>query len=434
MNLPPIIQGVWADFQSPAVLWQILILVFCLGIGFWLGRHFRRYLQASKEDAEARDHGTWRFAQDSVAGAVIPASLLLLILVLRPVLALWHPVHLLDLCLPLLLSLALVRIAVYMLACAFPNARWLAASRRWIAMLVWGCVVLYIVGLGPVIVDALEKVSFSFGAQRLNLWILLHGAATALTTILFALWGAGMIERRLLAVGTIDSSVRIFLGRALKALMLLIAILLSMSLVGIDVTALSVFSGALAVGLGLGLQKIASNYVSGMILLLDRSIRIGDLVALDPARNISGTVTIITTRYTVLRALGGIEYIVPNEHIVSNVIQNQCYTSSSVRVATSVQVGYSSDLDQVLALMVSAAQKQPRVLESPAPSALVLNFADSGIELEVGFWIADPNNGTRGLRSAVNLEIWRLFKEHGIEIPFPQREVRILNHPAASGG
>ncbi len=456
-NLLPIVHGVWLDFQSPVVLWQILVLVFCLGTGMWAGWHYRRHLQTGEptglaEAAEmetdpkaapeanpdprrrTENDGNRRFSRHSIASVIFPASSLLLILLSRPVLALWSPVHLLDLFVPLLLSLALVRLAVYMVSYAFPGARWLAASRLWISALIWGCVVLYLVGLGPVIVDELEKVGFSFGTQKLNLWMLLHGAVTALVTILFALWGAGMIERRLLIAETIDSGVRIFLSRIAKAILLLVSVLISMSLVGIDVTALSVFSGALAVGLGLGLQKIASNYVAGMILLLDRSIRIGDVIALDPARSVSGIVSVITTRYTVLRTLGGTEYIVPNEHIVNNVIQNQSYTSSSVRIAATVQVAYSSDLNQARALMESAARAQPRVLDTPAPSALVLNFADSGIDLEVGFWIADPHNGTGGVRSDVNLEIWRLFKEHGVEIPFPQREIRILNQTATVGG
>jgi len=210
-------------------------------------------------------------------------------------------------------------------------------------------------------------------------------------------------------------------------------LLLSLSIVGIDITALSVFSGALAVGLGLGLQKIASNYVSGFIILLDRSIRIGNLVALDATT--SGVVTQITARYTVLRTLAGTEVIIPNEYLVSNIVRNESFTDSRLRVVVPVQVAYGTDLEQAMRLMTEAAQAQPRVLAEPAPQALLTLFADSGINLELGFWIADPQAGTGSVRSAINLSIWRSFHEHGIEIPFPQREIRLLGGalPATAG-
>jgi small-conductance mechanosensitive channel len=189
-----------------------------------------------------------------------------------------------------------------------------------------------------------------------------------------------------------------------------IALLLGLSMVGIDITALSVFSGALAVGLGLGLQKIASNYVSGFIILLDRSIRIGHVVSLDAAT--SGVVTQITARYTVLRTLTGTEVIIPNEYLVSNIVRNESYSDSRVRVVVSVQVAYGTDLEQAMRLMNEAAQAQARVLADPAPQVLLAAFAESGINLDLGFWIADPQEGTGGVRSAINMAIWRSFAEH----------------------
>jgi small-conductance mechanosensitive channel len=198
--------------------------------------------------------------------------------------------------------------------------------------------------------------------------------------------------------------------------------------VGIDLTALSVFGGALGVGLGLGMQKIAANYVSGFILLLDRSIRMGNLISVGNER---GVVSQITTRYTVLKGMSGIESIVPNETLVGAVVQNETFTDPKVRIALPVQVSYATDLEKAMAILVEAARNQPRVMTDPAPGAFVEAFADSGINLQLGFWISDPTEGTLGIRSAINLEIWRRFKEEGIEIPFPQREVRVLN-PAPS--
>ncbi|WP_261379455.1 mechanosensitive ion channel family protein [Denitratisoma sp. DHT3] len=192
---------------------------------------------------------------------------------------------------------------------------------------------------------------------------------------------------------------------------------------GIDLTTLSVFGGALGVGLGFGLQKIAASYVSGFIILLDRSIRIGNVISVGSDR---GQVTRITTRYTVLKGLGGVEAIVPNELLVSSVVGNESYTDRQVRVGLPVQVSYGTNLEQALAILEGIARAQPRVLADPAPQAVVLAFADSGISLELGFWIRDPEAGTGGLRSAINLSIWRAFKEVGIAFPFPQREVRLL--------
>ena len=189
-------------------------------------------------------------------------------------------------------------------------------------------------------------------------------------------------------------------------------------------TALSVFGGALGVGIGFGLQKIASNYVSGFILLLDRSIRLGNIISVDKFR---GEVTQITTRYTVLRGADGVESIVPNDVLIGSVVQNETYTNPRMRLALAVQVGYTDDLERAMQILVEAARRHPRVLAEPAPKAFLLRFADSGIELELGFWIADPQEGSLNIKSDIGLDIWREFRRAGIEIPYPQQEVRLLN-------
>ena len=184
-------------------------------------------------------------------------------------------------------------------------------------------------------------------------------------------------------------------------------------------------------GLGLGLQKIASNYVSGFIILLDRSIRIGNVVAIDPLT--TGVVTQITSRYTVVRTLTGTEVIIPNEYLVSNIVRNESFTDSRVRFILTVQVAYDTNLDIAMRLMHEAALANQRVLAEPTPQVLLMAFAESGINLDLNFWISDPQNGTGSIRSAINLSIWRAFREHGIQIPFPQREVRLLGgFPAAA--
>jgi small-conductance mechanosensitive channel len=337
-------------------------------------------------------------------------------------------VNLLKLAMPLLGSLALVRSVVFVLRQAFPAATWLTAWERIIATVVWGWVALYLTDLQPHVIDAMEQVDFALGRQRVNLWMIVHGLFTVLLTVVAALWVAGIIEARLMLVDTLDSSLRIVGVRVAKALLTVAAIVTSLSLVGIDMTAFSVFTGALGVGLGLGMQKIASNYVSGFIILLDRSIRLGNVVQVGAD---GGQVTRITTRYTVLKNTTGTECIVPNDVLISNVVQNQTYSDTRLRLATTVGVAYGTDLDLAMRLMAEAASGQRRVLGDPAPKVLLTMFGDSSIQLELGFWIADPEEGKGGVTSEVNLAVWRAFRDNGIQIPFPQREVRVLDEKTA---
>lgn len=327
---------------------------------------------------------------------------------------------------PLLLAFAVIRAVLYILGRSFPNARWLADFGRLFALLAWGVVALHITGLLPEIIDFLESVSFGAGKQRLNLWIILQGVGAVLVTLLGGLWAGGLVEARLMAAESIDTSLRVVLSRLARALLIVIAVLVGLPLVGIDLTMLSVFGGALGVGLGFGLQKIAASYVSGFIILLDRSIRIGDLISVGSDR---GQVSRITTRYTVLKGQTGLEAIVPNEVLVSSVVQNESYTDTRVRISVPVQVSYGAGIERAMAILTEAARVEPRVLADPPPKAFLTSFADSGINLELGFWIEDPQEGTLQIRSDINLRIWSEFKAAGIEIPFPQREVRIVSDP-----
>ncbi|HOL64857.1 MAG TPA: mechanosensitive ion channel [Accumulibacter sp.] len=413
----------WKDISDPAFYWQLLALAVSLLLAWLLARYGRRHELAQVSDG----HGAWRaFGTGSLRRLFFPLLALLLVLIVRKVFKVWHlaPVSLLDVAVPLMTSMALVRVVIYFLRYAFSPSGWLVSSERFVSTLIWLGLALHLSGLAEPLIELLEQVTLHIGKQKLDLWTLLNGLVTVIATVIIALWLSGLIEKRLLHSETIDANLRVVLGRLVKALLSVVALLVSLSLVGIDITALSVFSGALAVGLGLGLQKIASNYVSGFILLLDRSIRIGNVIAVDPAT--SGVVSQITVRYTVVRTLAGVEVIIPNEYLVSNIIRNESFSDSRVRVLVSLQVAYGSDLELAMRLMESAAAEQPRVLTDPAPQVLLTAFADSGINLDLNFWIGDPQTGTGGVRSAINLAIWRAFQAHSIEIPFPQREVRLL--------
>ncbi|MBI4988181.1 MAG: mechanosensitive ion channel [Rhodocyclales bacterium] len=411
-----LLSDLWSDLQQPDMLWQVATLGFCLGLAWLAARALRREPTVIE--------GAWRTGHRGLNRILFPLFALGLVLLARLVLRQWHHVNLLNVALPLLGSFAVIRAVMFALRQAFAPSGWLAAFERMLALTVWSVVALHILGLLPELIGALESVGFSVGKQRLSLWLLLQGVVTVLVTLLLALWGGGLIEARLLKADSIDGNLRLVFARLSKALLILLAVLISLPLVGIDLTALSVFGGALGVGIGFGLQKIASNYVSGFIILLDRSIRLGNVISVD---KVSGEVTQITTRYTVLRGNNGVEAIVPNDVLIGSVVQNETYTNPRVRLALTVQVGYAGDPERAMALLVEAARRHPRVLAEPAPKAYLVRFADSGIELELGFWIADPQEGSLNIKSDIGVDIWRAFRQEGIEIPYPRQEVRVLN-------
>lgn len=410
----------WHDLQQPDVLWQAGALAACLVIALlfdrWLGG---RLVADGEAESSAR-----AFGRRGLKRLGFPVAMLLLVLVARPLLALWHPINLLGLAIPLLLAMVAIRTVMFVVRQSFfASAPWLAGFERGLAFLVWSVVALYMLGVLPELIDLMESVKFTLGKEKLNLWLILQGLGAVLTTLLVALWLGGMVEAHLMRAPGLDGNLRVVFARLVRALLILLAVLIGLPLVGIDLTTLSVFGGALGVGIGFGMQKIAANYVSGFIILLDRSIRIGNLISVANQR---GIVTRITTRYTLLRSLAGVEMIVPNEMLVGSVITNETFSDPKVRIATQVQVAYGTDLEQALALLVAAARAQPRVLADPPPKGFVTAFADSGIDLEIGFWIGDPEEGSMQIKSDIHLAIWQAFLAAGIEIPFPQREVRFL--------
>jgi small-conductance mechanosensitive channel len=240
-----------------------------------------------------------------------------------------------------------------------------------------------------------------------------------------------LIEQRLDHATQLDINHRVVLAKFVRAALLVVGVLIALQAIGFDLTLLSVFGGALGVGIGLGLQKLASNYIAGFTILIDRSIRLGDMVTVDGR---FGSVSKVTSRYVVVRSLDGIEAIVPNETLVTTTVLNHSYSTRSVRIAITVQVPYDADIDRALALMEDAARAQPRVLKSPdGPTAFLASFGDNGVNLELGVWINDPENGQLNLRSAINRDILRVFQENGIRQPTQQREIRILPPPDAAG-
>lgn len=427
MNQPTnpgeLLDHLMTSLGEPGVIGELSIIALCVAVALLIARYVR-----SRRIADAQAAGrVAELGRRSVRRLTFPLAGIALLLLGRGLAHLSGlPTRLFASAIALLAAMALIRMAVFALRTVFAPSGWLASFERGFAAIVWVLFALHVLGILPDVVAWMESVEFSVGAQELSVWLVLQGAVTVLITVLAALWLSGLIETRLIASRELNASLKAVFSRLAKAMLLLLAVLIALPMVGIDLTTLSVFGGALGVGLGFGMQKIASNYVSGFIILLDRSIQIGNVITVDRFR---GEVLQINTRYSVLRSLSGVESIVPNEMLIASVVENETYTNPRVRVAMPVQVSYGSDLELAMRIMTESAREQPRVLADPQPQAYLSGFGDSGINLELGLWIADPQEGTLGVRSAINLMIWREFKRQGVEIPYPQREIRLLGAP-----
>lgn len=380
--------------------------------------------------ASERRHLSVLFGARIIDGALFPLLALAFAMAARGLLPLWNlPPALFRLALPLLVSLAAIRLVARVLAAAWPSSTFIKGVERLGSWLVWIGAVLWITGLWPVMMDALDDIGWKVGNVHLTLRNMIEGGLTAALVLVLALWASSAIEAQLLRRESLDLSMRKIAANAIRALLLFIGLLFALSAAGIDLTALGVLGGALGVGLGFGLQKLAANYVSGFVILAERSLRIGDMVKVD---GFEGRVTDIKTRYTVIRSLGGKEAIVPNENLITQRVENSSLADPRVLLSTLVQVSYGCDVDAVIAALAAATKDVPRVLADPGPSVQLSQFAADGLELTVYFWISDPENGSGGVRSDVNLAILRTLKGLGVEIPYQQRVVHHAGPPSAA--
>ena len=336
----------------------------------------------------------------------VPLTALAVVFGGRAVLKAWgSTVDLLNLAVPLLTTLAIVRIIVYALRRVFSPGGGLRTIERFVAWTVWLCFVIYLLGLAPDFIAFLDGIGFSIGKERISLLLILKAALTIGVTLLIALWVGSTIESRVMRAGTLDINLRVMVAKLARAALVLVAILIALPATGIDITALSVFGGALGVGLGLGLQKVASNYLSGFIILMDRSITIGDVITVD---RYSGEITKMTARYVVVSGADGRETIIPNETMIGSPVVNHCYTNRRVRLPVSVKVGRRADLDAAMRLMEEAARGHAAVLRDPAPKVVIKEFGNFGATLELGVWVADAGNVE--VVSDLYTDIWRRFR------------------------
>jgi small-conductance mechanosensitive channel len=331
------------------------------------------------------------------------------------------PLAVYKLAIPVLTSLLVIRFGVKVLQAAFKDTPLVRMLERSISWLAWLAMVLWVSGLLPLILEELDQITWKVGGSVLSVRNMIEGGLTACVVLIITLWISAAIEARLLRSATGgELSLRKAVSNATRALLMFIGLLVALSAVGINLSALSVLGGAIGVGVGFGLQKLAANYVSGFVILAERSMRIGDNVKVD---NFEGRITQINARYTVIRSLTGRESIVPNELLITNRVENLSLADARVWQSTVVSVAYDSDVDLVMNLLKEATALHERVLLDPPPSVALSNFGADGLEFTVGYWIADPENGSLNLKSLINLDILKSLRANQVEIPYPQRVV-----------
>ncbi len=367
------------------------------------------------------------FGRTLVDGVMFPFVLLCLAYGARALVANWTPLAVFRIALPVLVALLVIRVGVKVLQAAFREAPVVRVLERTISWVAWIAMVLWVSGLLPVLLEELDQIHWKVGGTSMSLRTLIEGSLTAGAVLILTLWVSAGIESRLLRSATGGTlSLRKAVSNATRAFLMFVGLLVALSAVGIDLTTLSVLGGAIGVGIGFGLQKLASNYVSGFVMLAERSVRIGDSVKVD---NFEGVITDINARYTVIRSLTGRESIVPNEMFIVNRVENLSLADNRLWQASVVVVAYDSDVDLVMLILEAAALQQERVLRDPAPNAALSAFGADGLEFTLGYWMGDPENGQLNLRSQVNVAMLKALREHGIRIPPPQRAAEPVQPP-----
>ena len=402
---------------SMPTLWQLCAILVALGLSFFTNQIIKNFVVGSAVN-------NWKIATDGLVRIISPIIILIVLFFSKIYLDISQTTSILHIAISLINALIVIRLGVYFIRYLIKPRPWIRALENTIASLVWVIVALYLFGLLSPIRETLDQVQFSFGDNNFSLFLVFQVIFGSALAVLFAVTLGQFIENRLMKVDQLDMNARVMLNKVLKITLYVVAVVVALSSIGLDLTFLSVFGGAFGVGLAFGMQKIASNYVCGFIILLDKSIHIGDILMVGEHY---GVVTLIRSRYTVLRKLDGIEVIIPNETLISENIINHTLTDRKSRISIDVQISYKSSVDKAFEIMLNTAKNEARVLNDPEPSVFLMKFADSGIDLMLSFYILDPEEGSWGLKSDVYRDIWKEFQKHGIEIPYPYRTVEIIN-------
>lgn len=403
------------DFNNSSAWLEFFIVLCGLGLAYAMVRVWGRQLRV-----RGRSAPIW-FGLTPLSGALFPLLALVLIYGAQLVVIRYMPVFWLRLAVSLLFSLTVIRFVARVLSHAFPNSTGVRLVERLFSWMVWGVAVLHSLGLLPMVLRELDDTSLTLGKTQLSLLSLIEGSVAAGLVLVVVLWLASLLELHVIERWVDDLSMRKVAMNIARVVLIFAGLLIALSWVGVDLTTLSVMGGALGVGIGLGLQKIASNYVSGFLVLIERALRIGDNVRVD---GFEGRITDINTRFTVIRAGNGKESIVPNETLITQRVENLTQSDRQFALSTTIVVGMDSDLQQVNTILLDAAQRQPRVLTQPAPFVHLVDFVEHGLQFTLTYFINDPHNGQGNVRSDVNMAALEGLRSAEIALPVPKQIVQ----------
>jgi len=420
MQIDPVVLApqvlAWAQkhFWSVNALFQLGAAVVCLLAGHLLGRLLRNEL--------SRRYGSF------LDGATLTGP------VVKRLLRMLSPIMVLLLLLAALAGFRSVQETAHILRSATSLlGAWVGANvaaslirgrfwRRLATLTMWMLAALNILGLLKPTVAMLDDAAITLGGLHLSAWTLFKGALSLAVLARLGLWLAALIERQLDSAAELSPSLRVLLAKVSRIALLVVAALLALTIVGVDLSVLTVLGGAVGLGVGFGLQKIIANLISGFILLLDKSIKPGDVIQLG---DVYGWISRLQARYVAVVTRDGAEYLIPNEDLITNQVVNWSFSNTNIRLHIPVGVAYDADVRLAMRLMLEAAGGVDRVLADPGPVALLRGFGESSVDLELRLWIRDPQNGLANVRSEALLRIWDAFRAHGVALPFPQRDVHL---------
>ena len=421
------VKGVFLSLASPQLLWQLPVILLALGVA-WV---VERMAQAPAAGAANGQASTNRVAAILLMLAPLLAGLVILLIGHAILAAAGLEVRLVDMAVQLAAAIVVLRLAVHALGRLLGPESWVRSRERAITVIFALVVAVALLGWLDAIEAALNRVNLVPGRGQFSLWALLKGLVVVTAFVVVASLVARAFERHLMRLEQLAVSTRVGISKFTYFLLVGLGILLGINTTGVDVTTLNVLTGAIGLGLGFGLQSVASNFLSGFVLLMDKSIKPGDVISFtahtggDTSTSNFGWVQELRGRYVVVRDRDGVDTLVPNQNLINSPFINWSYSDQRVRIRLPVTVSYDDDPEVALQLLLEAAVNHPRILHEPPPVSRLISFEDNGMRLEIRFWIADPVNGVNNVRSDVNRAIWRIFRAHGVTIPYPQRDVRM---------
>jgi small-conductance mechanosensitive channel len=404
----PELQLVWqellTDITTPVALWQFAIIALGCGVAWVFNDALRAYVMRSAPE-------NWKLGIGSIKRVLFPLSTLIFVQIGKVILAHWQHTSFLNLASTLLLGMAVIRLVVYAVRYIVAPGGLLKTLENSLSGLIWIVLALHLSGLLSQLFQVLEDVKFKIGKHPVDLLLVLQAVSTIIITIFIALWISRLLENKLMRTEQLNVNLRVVMTKLLRIFLLFIALLIALSALGLDITLLSVFGGALGVGLGFGLQRIASNYVSGFIILLDKSMQIGDVITVDKHY---GVVSDLRSRYMLLAKTDGTHVIIPNEALITTAVLNHSLLEHKGCIQINLCITYDSNLELAMATMQAVAKQHNRVLAQPEADVFIKGFTEYGVDLTLSTWIMNPESGKSAFQTAINLAIWRAFEANNI--------------------